>query len=175
VLGTLVWGGVLIAGTALLLWADRNDERVFAAKLESAVAWLEPPVGVAGPLLLLVTGIWLVIDGPWGFGDLWVAVGIVGYAAALALGAGFEGPVGRRFRGIVRERGPDDPEAIALGRRLQAVGYGELGILLVVVLAMTTKPQGSGSVGFWVVAGAIVGGASALAIRMSGRAAAAAP
>jgi hypothetical protein len=148
--------GLLITGLALFYWADRNDERMVAHKLDEAIGWLEPGAAVAGPLLLLVTGIALVLDGPWRFSDLWVALALGGFAAALVLGAAFEGPQGKRLRALARDLGPDASEVVALGRRLQAVGYAELSILLFVVLTMSTKPVGRGSAGYWLLGACVL-------------------
>jgi hypothetical protein len=43
--------------------------------------------------------------------------------------------------------------------------WPELAILLAVLLAMTTKPTGSGSPGFWVAVAVVVGAASLLTAR----------
>jgi len=149
VFGSIVWIGVGMTGHALLVWSDRRDQHEFAATLSMAIKWIELPALVFGPLLLVVTGVALVLDGPWGFGDTWVLVGLGGYAAALVFGGVFQAPGTKRVNALLAERGPDDPEVIALGRRLNALMWPELAILLVVLLAMTTKPTGSGSVGFW--------------------------
>lgn len=164
ILGAIVWIGIGLTGHALSAWAYRNGEWDFSARLQAAFASLEAPAAVLGPLLALGTGIGLVVDGPWRFTDTWIVVGLAGFGAALGLGIAFQGPGIRRYDEIVREHGPDDPEAIALGRRLNVLMWPELAILLAVVLAMATKPAGWGSVGFWVVVAAILAGAGAAMI-----------
>ena len=164
VLGAIVWIGLGLAGHAFFLWAAREGDYGFLAKLNSAVKWIEPPSIVLGPLILLATGSGLVLDGPWGFGD-WVLVGIGGYVAALVLGGALQAPGTKRLDAILAERGPEELEAIALGRRLSALMWPELAILLVVPLAMTTKPTGGGSTGFWALTTAMLGGAALLAAR----------
>ena len=166
-----MWIGLGVTGHALLLWADRFGEPVFAADVQRAVNWIEPPAIVMGPLLLLASGVGMVLDGPWLFGHTWIVVGLSGYAGALALGAGFQVPVGRQYRAIVEERGPDDAEAIAVGRRLSALMWMELGVLVVVVLAMTTKPMDGGPPAFWTIVAAILAGAFWLTARGYRRAA----
>ena len=61
-----------------------------------------------GPLLLIVTGVALVLDGPWGFRDTWVIVGLVGYVGALALGGALQAPGTKRVNAMLAERTPDD-------------------------------------------------------------------
>ncbi|MDX1510493.1 MAG: DUF2269 family protein [Nitriliruptorales bacterium] len=82
--GAIVWIGIGMTGQALLVWAYRKEEFAFGAKLQEAFSGIEAPAGILGPLLGLVTGIWLVVDGPWGFTDTWIVVGIAGFGAALA-------------------------------------------------------------------------------------------
>jgi uncharacterized membrane protein len=164
VFGAVVWVGVGLTGQALEAWFHRHGEWALLARLQPAWASIEPLAGVAGPLLLLGTGIALVADGPWEFGDTWIVIGLVGYTAALTLGVVFQAPGIRRLNEIAGERGPDDPEAIALARRLHALMWLELAILGVVVLAMTTKPAGAGSVGFWAVSAAMLTAAMGLAV-----------
>jgi hypothetical protein len=120
---------------------------------------------VLGPLLLIVTGVALVLDGPWGFGDTWVVVGLTGYVVALVVGGALQAPGTKRVNRLLRERGANDAETIAATRRLNAYSWLELGTLLVVLLAMTTKPTGSGSVGFWTLVVVILGGAGFLTAR----------
>lgn len=165
VLGAIVWIGLGLTGQALTVWAYRSREWVFAGKTVSFFEWLDAPAGVLGPLLLLGTGIGLVLDGPWSFGDTWILVGLIGYGAALGLGIAFQGPGGRRMSVIVRERGVDDGEALALGLRLSAFMWLELAILVVVLLAMTVKPTGAGSAAFWATVAALLAGSWVLAAR----------
>ncbi len=164
IVGAIVWLGIGLTGHALAVWAHRKREWTFFAKLQEGFASLEAPAGILGPLLLLGTGIGLVADGPWGFTETWVVIGLAGFGAALGLGIGFQAPGLRRFNEIVRGRGADDPEAIAVGRRLNALMWPEVAILATVLLAMATKPAGWRPVGFWISAATILGAAFALMI-----------
>lgn len=164
IVGAIVWVGIGLTGHTLAVLAYRHGEWRFGATLQAMFGRIEAPAFVLGPLLLLGTGIGLVIEGPWGFTDTWVVVGLAGFGAALVLGMTLQAPGLRRFDAIVRDRGPDDPEAIMVGRRLNAFMWPELAILATVVLAMATKPTGSGSVSFWAVAAALIAGAGALMI-----------
>lgn len=147
------------------VWADRAQQYDFIATLAAAVKWIEPPAIVLGPLTLIVTGVALVLDGPWRFGDTWVLVGLGGYVAALVFGGVFQAPGTKRMNELLAEQGPSHPDVIALFRRLNALMWPELAILLVVLLAMTTKPAGGGSVGFWIVVAVVLGAAAVLAAR----------
>ena len=66
IVGAIVWIGIGLTGHALLVWAHRKQEWDFGAKLQEAFSGIEAPAGILGPLLGLVTGVWMVVDGPWG-------------------------------------------------------------------------------------------------------------
>jgi uncharacterized membrane protein len=165
VFGAIVWIGLGLTGMSMAVWAERHGEHAFAEPVYRGVAWIEPPAIVLGPLLLIVTGVALVLDGPWGFGDTWIAIGLTAYVAALALGLLFQAPGTKRMKKLMEERGPEDPETVAASRRLDAFLWPELGILLVVLLAMTAKPVDGGTAGFWATAVAILLVAIVLMVR----------
>lgn len=165
VLGAIVWIGLGLVGMSMAVWADRHGEHAFAEPVYRWVAWIEPPAIVLGPLLLIVTGVALVLDGPWRFGDTWVAIGLTGYVAALALGLVLQAPGTKRMKKLMEERGPEDRETIAATRRLDAFLWPELGILLVVLLAMTTKPVDGGTPGFWATVVGVLLAAIVLMVR----------
>jgi uncharacterized membrane protein len=165
VVGAVVWIGVGLTGQAILVWADRREEHEFVATLYRWVAWVEPAAAVLGPLLLIVTGVGLVLDGPWGFGDTWVVIGLGGYVAALVLGGALQAPGTKRVNSLLRERGAEDSGTITAMRRLNAYYWLELATLLIVLLAMTTKPTGPGSIGFWTLVVSILAGAGFLTAR----------
>ncbi|MDX1510492.1 MAG: hypothetical protein R3249_04045 [Nitriliruptorales bacterium] len=52
-----------------------------------------------------------------------------------------------------------------MAHRLNALMWPELAILGVVLLAMATKPTGSGSLGFWLLAALTLGGGAAMTAR----------
>lgn len=139
--GAIVWIGLGLVGQSMAVWADRCGEHAFAEPVYRWVAWIEPPAIVFGPLLLIVTGVGLVLDGPRRFGDTWVVIGLTGYVVALGLGGALQSPGTKRMKRLMEDRGPEDPETIAARRRLDAYLWPELGILVVVLLAMTTKPM----------------------------------
>lgn len=163
--GAIAWLGIGLTGHVLLVWADRHREWDFAAKLQSAFAAIEIPAAVLGPVLLAGTGVGLVADGPWRFSDLWLVTGIASFLGALAFGVIFQGPGLRRYQKVVAERGPTAPQAIALGRRLNAWMWPELALLVIALLAMIAKPSPSASVEFWVAGGLLAAVAIALTVR----------
>lgn len=152
VLGAIVWIGLGLVGMSMAVWADRHGEHAFVEPVYRWVAWIEPPAIVHGPLLLIVTGVALVLDGPWRFGghvDRGRPRRVRHRTRPRPRSPGSRDEAGEEADGGARAGGP---ETIAATRRLDAFLWPELGVLLVVLLAMTTKPVDGGTLGFWAVA-----------------------
>jgi uncharacterized membrane protein len=163
VVGAIAWVGTGSTILLLVVWASRADERAFFARLLAATEWLGNPMTVL-LLLLLGSGIWLVLDGPWSFGTVWVGIGLGGYVAALAWGSAVIEPRSRSLQAAILERGHDAPVVRTAGVRLVALLRVELALLAVVVLAMTVKPAPD-EAAFWAIAGALLAGAGLPAAR----------
>jgi hypothetical protein len=89
-------------------------------------------------LAVLGLGFWLVHRGHWGY-HTWIIVGLVGYAASFAIGAGFLGPESARLGRLIAAEGPDTPAVKARLRRIVMVGRVDLVILFTVVFFMVTR------------------------------------
>src|SRR5215216_6412093 len=48
--------------------------------------WLVPRLFIPSGVLTLLSGVLLVFDGPWSFGDVWILIGLVGWVAAWGVG-----------------------------------------------------------------------------------------
>src|SRR5688500_18885434 len=86
VLGVAVWLGV---GVALLVIGNRfrtGGDNAGLKSLFDQTEWLTQRIFIPVSLLVLVAGILLVIEGPWSFGDLWVVLGLAGFAATFLTG-----------------------------------------------------------------------------------------
>jgi hypothetical protein len=102
-----------------------------------------------GALLLLATGLYLVIDSPaFGFGDLFVTVGMVAIVVLLAFGLLFFTPAERKLaeaaeRDIAAAGGGEvrlGEEYQAASRRYALVGNLNGLIVLVAIFFMVAKP-----------------------------------
>jgi protein-S-isoprenylcysteine O-methyltransferase Ste14 len=135
----MIWlgGGVMLAVTAVRVVGDSDPAAVrrFTATMRATAPFVLAPATVA----VLGLGIGLVVDADaWDFGQLWVQLGLVLFAAAFLIGAAWQS---RTALAATRasERG-DDGEARRQLRRWLA-GYALIVLLLVVaVWDMTTKP-----------------------------------
>ena len=138
----IVWLGAGFLIGVLVFGAERAGDRAKAAGHHRDVGWLAPRLFIPASLSTLVLGILLVVDGEWGFDQLWVNIGFVGWAVSFVLGFFYFRPEGERIGALVEQHGPSHPEAERRIRRLDAVDRLQLLILFLVVGDMVVKPTG---------------------------------
>ena len=140
VMGVIMWLG---AGTVFQFVAERATTQNDEGKMRILVS-LGDTFGKAyfGALtaVVLVSGIILVIDGDWGFDQLFIIGGLVGIVTSGALGGAVIGPTSERLQKRIGGGGPMDAEAIADIVRIRNVGRIDLLIMVFVVFLMTYKP-----------------------------------
>jgi uncharacterized membrane protein len=162
----IIWLG---AGTAIdLLWlrAERTRDPTEMAKMGELQEWLTLRLFIPAALASLLFGVVLVLDSPWSFSDLWITLGLVGFAGSFFTGLLYLKPQGERMGAIIAEHGPMSPEARRHGKKLLIVGRVQLLLLFLVVADMVLKPTSDDP---WTVvvlaailAAAIVAGASVM-------------
>ena len=150
-----VWLGGGFMLLALVFRAERTDDGVLLKKLAENSKWLAQRIFIPFSLAVLVLGILLTIEGPWGFGDLWIVLGLAGYAASFLTGILFLEPEGKRIDAAMTAHGPDSPQAAQHVRRINVVQRMEMVILFLVVAVMALKPTGDDT-GTLLLGGAIV-------------------
>ncbi len=96
--------------------------------------------------VLLGAGIWLVLEGNWGFDRLFIIFGLAGFAASSIVGAVVTTPSGKALRTAVELRGADSPEVDSLMRRMQFGLLIDVVILTTIVFVMVTKADSLGCV-----------------------------
>ena len=141
VVAVIVWIGGSIMITLLLTRtrAERDTAAVqgLLGQGDFVGRFVFNPAGI----ITLAAGIWMVIDGPWEFSEAWISIGFVGIASGALLGALY---YPRQFRaaGAALEGGAalEDTTVVTPLNRLRTVAMAEMGLLLVVVWAMITKP-----------------------------------
>ena len=156
VAAAIVWVGAGFLIAMLIFGAERSGDRVKEAGHHQDVGWLAPRLFIPASMATLVLGVLVVIDGPWSFGDLWIVIGLVGWAISFALGFFYFKPEGERIAGLVAQHGPANAEADRRIRRLNVVDRVQLTILFLVVADMVIKPTGDDP-------GVLIAGAAILA------------
>jgi uncharacterized membrane protein len=160
-----IWIGAAVLYDMLFFRARRAPDPALAERLGAQTEWLAKRLFIPMTLAVFVLGILLTIESPWGFGDLWIAVGLVGWATTFVVGvAGIE-PQAKRMHAALERGGPDDPEVAWRGRRITALNYFDNALLFLIVADMAIKPTGD-DVGLLVVGAAIVLAGVGLAARV---------
>jgi uncharacterized membrane protein len=168
ILAAVLWlgGGFLIQ--ALVFRAERTDDVVLLKKLAENSKWFAQRIFIPSSLAVLVLGVLLTIEGPWSFGDLWIVLGLAGYAASFLTGILFLEPEGKRIDAAMTAHGPQSREAAFHIRRINVVQRVEMTILFLVVAVMALKPTGD-DVGTLVLGAAIVLAAAGVGARVLAR------
>lgn len=159
VMAALIWVGggfaMMVNGTL----ADRagDDEATMRAiRLSSDLGGL---LMVPASLLTLVFGI--VMCWFWtGFTDLWIIIGLAGYAATFLIGLLIFKPTSERLAEMVKRDGIT-PAALGEGRRMMKIARFDYSVMLVVVADMVLKPASSDTVVLTAMAVVLLIGAAA--------------
>lgn len=84
-------------------------------------------------VVILLLGVYLVLEGDWGFGSAWVSFGIVGIALSVMTGAGYYGPQGAKVARLIQAEGDDSPAVKGKVAAILKVARMEIGLLVFVV------------------------------------------
>ena len=144
--------------------AERATDPAEMHRVASDAEWLALRLFVPASLAVLVFGILLVLDGPWGFDQLWIVLGLAGSAFSFLLGILYLSPESGRIARLIEAHGPTHEAVTSRISRILAVSRFELAILFAVVLDMALKPTVDDG-WFWVLAAAIVLAGGALALQ----------
>lgn len=138
----ILWLGAGFLFHVLAYRADRASDEAATEKILDDLVSLANTLFIPSSLLVLVFGILLTLDGPWSFGDLWIVLGLVGFAITFATGMLWITPQSKRVRSVMGRDGGLSPEAYALARRLMTFARLDYVVLFLVVFDMAVKPTG---------------------------------
>jgi uncharacterized membrane protein len=137
----VVWIG---GGVGLVTLASRffhaRDTAALKGLLDQAT-WFSTRVFIPASLAVLVLGILLVIEGPWSFDQLWIVLGLVGFATTFVTGLLILKPRGDAISAIMERDGGMSPEAAARTRELFLLTRIDYAVLFMVVADMALKPS----------------------------------
>jgi uncharacterized membrane protein len=154
----IVWIGSGFLFHMLGYRADRADDHAAIERLFRDQTALANLIFIPSSLLVLAFGIWLTIEGPWSFGDLWIVLGLVGYGLTFLTGVLWIAPQSKRA--MMARDGGLSPEAEFVARRMTTFARLDMAVLFIVVLDMAVKPTGD-DVGTLVLTAALVVAAAA--------------
>ena len=136
----IVWLGSGFFLQMLVFRAGKSNDGGLMQGIAGNSAWLAQRIFIPASLAVLVLGVLLTIEGPWSFGDLWIVLGLIGYAFSFLVGILFIEPEGKRIAAAM-EAGDPGRAGFHISR-INSVSRIELVVLYLVVGAMAFKPTG---------------------------------
>jgi hypothetical protein len=109
--------------------------------------WFGPRIITGGATLVLLAGIYLAAEGPYGFGDFFISAGMLIVIALLGLGGAYFAPRERRLLALaerdIEAAGGAEPALSAeyqgLSAQVERMTWVAAGLVLIAVFLMVTK------------------------------------
>jgi uncharacterized membrane protein len=140
-LHAIVWVGGAITLQILAIRVMGQNDPVKLASFAGETEFIGTRVFTPASLMLLILGIWMVIDEPaWTFGQFWILAGLGMFAFSFVSGAFYLGPQSGRLKKLYEAEGPSAPAAPAIIRRLFLISRIELVLMVLIVADMVMKP-----------------------------------
>jgi uncharacterized membrane protein len=137
ILSAVVWVGGAITMRLVARWiptADPAHRLGFARDQGHLIRAVFTPAA-----LILATGIWMVVDSPmFGFGQIWILIGLVTVVGSMGIAHGYTLP--RAARAIRLAEEGKGPEAGMVMQRLSPIINTVVALLALSVVAMIVKP-----------------------------------
>ena len=163
IVAAIIWLG---AGFMMTAWGSRaartRDDATLKKILDDS-SRLSNTMFLPAAFAVLVFGILLVLDGPWSFGELWIVLGLLGFAATFVTGLFLSKPRADRIAALMERDGGMSPEAAAETRKLFTIARIDYVVLFLVVAVMVAKPTAD-DVGLLVALAAILVAAAAYTV-----------
>jgi uncharacterized membrane protein len=170
-----VWfgGALMIQAFAFRITRSGDARRQAEFAKDSEVVGMR--VFIPATWILLLSAIGAMVNLHWSWGQNWVVLGLIAFAASFVVGAGFLGPEGGRIAAVIDRDGPASPEAQMRIRRILLISRAELVVLATVIVNMVVKPSGNAGWFWGLLAAMVVGMAVVVAASLRGGQTAAAP
>jgi uncharacterized membrane protein len=137
----IVWlgSGLLLQVLGFRAVSENNTERIKGLLDDSD--WLTTRLFIPTSLAVFVLGVLLTIEGPWEFGELWIVIGLAGYATTFLTGLLLISRQVKKVAAAMEREGGLGPAAVAETKRLFLISRVDLVVLYTVVLDMALKPR----------------------------------
>jgi len=134
--GALIWLGGAFTFQMYGWVVRRGGDPEEMARFAGRAGTLAERMFVPASLVVVLAGIWLIIEGNWGWDHLWVIFALVTFAASFLTGLLVLGPIAKRIPVV----GPTTPAGQALIERLFTILRIDLAFMYAIVFAMVVKP-----------------------------------
>ena len=141
VVAAVIWAGGDLTLTTLGIRFERLQDGPTLAALGKMGTWVGTRVYTPASIAALAFGIALMVEADLDWGQFWVLYGIVGWATAFTVGAGFVGPELGRIDQAAQKHGPESEEVRRRVRRLFTIFRFDTALLTSIVIVMAAKPS----------------------------------
>lgn len=138
VISAILWvgGGFVLFLLGVLAERAGNIEE----KLQAMRASGQLGARFFAPMSMLTLIFGLIMCTFWvGFSDLWIIIGLVGYATTFSIGMFIFKPTGERIGAMIARDGVT-PAALAIGQRMMRAARFDYAVMLVIIADMVLKP-----------------------------------
>jgi uncharacterized membrane protein len=141
VLMAILWVGGAATIQVLAIRTTRANDPERLRTLAGEIEFIGTRIFTPASLLLLILGIWMVIDAPaWTFGQFWILAALAMFAFSFVSGAFYLGPQSGKLKKMYEAEGASAPGAPALIGKLFLVSRIELVLMVLIVFDMVIKP-----------------------------------
>ena len=132
----MIWLGGAFMFQMYGMVVRRGGDPAEIARFAGRAGSLAEKMFVPASLVVILAGVWMMIEGNWDWGQLWVIFALVTFAASFVTGLFVLGPMAKRIPVV----GPTTPEGQALIQRLFTLLRVDLVYMYAIVFAMVVKP-----------------------------------
>ncbi len=135
----VIWvgGAAMIQAFAFRIMRAQDPVRLAAFSRDAGIIGMR--MFAPASLLLLLTGVGLVLNGNWDWGEPFVSVGLLIWLLSFVTGMFYLGPEGGRVATAIESAGPESPEAQRRIANILRYSRIELVLLLGLVFMMVVK------------------------------------
>ena len=143
IVATVVWVGAGFFGIVLALGYDEDGDEAAIVRLLKDNERLALRLFVPASLVVVLMGIALVIESEaWTFDQLWLVIGLAGFATTFCTGLFVLKPVGDRIAKQMERDGGMTPQTLVEVHKLLVKARSDYVVLTLVIFDMVIKPTG---------------------------------
>jgi uncharacterized membrane protein len=143
IVATVVWVGSGFFGLVLAALYDRDADDAATQRLLKDQEFLATRLFIPASLSVVLLGIALVIESDaWSFDQLWIVLGLMGFASTFLTGLLVLKPVGDRIAAQMERDGGVTPSTMVEVQKLLIKARSDYVVLFLVIADMVIKPTG---------------------------------